>query len=60
MPMLTIYSYGLPLYSPLEATLLQLAYNNQTGPNVAFPIDYDVGCPNVTALEDIGVTSGFI
>ncbi|KAI1614311.1 putative carboxylesterase [Exophiala viscosa] len=51
-------AYGLPRYNPLGSTLLRLAYNNQTGPNTAFPAQYDATCPALTvlagALVDLG------
>jgi hypothetical protein len=53
------HSYGLPTYNPLKSTLLQLAYNNLTGPNTAFAAQYDIGCtidlPLMTALTKLGL-----
>jgi hypothetical protein len=51
-------SYGFPQYAPLNATLLQLAYDNKTGPNVAFPAEYDSGCASASALPDTLVGTG--
>ncbi|CAD6439808.1 c676aaa1-4651-4aa4-8ceb-bae45132be8a [Sclerotinia trifoliorum] len=41
-------NYGWPKYEPEKDTLIRLAYNNQTGINVANPSLYDADCP-VTA-----------
>ncbi|BCS26843.1 uncharacterized protein APUU_51554A [Aspergillus puulaauensis] len=38
------YEDGWPLYNPTEDTLVRLAYNNQTGANLARPYQYDKGC----------------
>jgi hypothetical protein len=46
-------SYGLPAYAPLKETLIRFAYNNQTGPNAAFPVEYDITCPTLTALTEL-------
>ena len=48
----------LPEYNPLGSTLLRLAYNNQTGPNTAFPAQYDATCPALTVLADALVDLG--
>lgn len=45
--------YGMPRYQPLGRTLMKLAYNNQTGPNPAFPVAYDALCPVATLLADL-------
>lgn len=37
-------SYGWPQYSANDSTLVRLAYNNQTGPNLAVGDEYDGGC----------------
>ncbi|EOO02143.1 putative carboxylesterase protein [Phaeoacremonium minimum UCRPA7] len=54
-----IANYGLPNYHPLRSTLLRLAYNNQTGPNVAYPAKYDIGCvvdgPLIEAVVGLGL-----
>jgi len=36
--------YGWPQYSPNTSTLIRIAYNNQTGPNLATGNMYDVDC----------------
>ncbi len=38
------YKGGWPQYSPFNPTLIRLAYNNVTGPNVALPEIYDSTC----------------
>ena len=54
-----LHSYGLPNYHPLRSTLLRLAYNNQTGPNAAYPAKYDIGCvvdgPLIEAVVGLGL-----
>lgn len=51
-PQSGLTEYGLPAYNPLGSTLLRLAYDNQTGPNTAFPAQYDITCPALTVLAD--------
>ena len=41
---LTKYGGGWPQYSPQTNSLIRLAYNNQTGINVAMGDAYDLGC----------------
>uniref|UniRef100_A0A093UYT6 Carboxylic ester hydrolase n=2 Tax=Talaromyces marneffei TaxID=37727 RepID=A0A093UYT6_TALMA len=36
--------YGFPQYNSQKSTLLQLGYNNQTGPQTALPSTHDTGC----------------
>jgi hypothetical protein len=38
------YEGGLPQWDPTKKTLVRLAYNNMTGTNLAFPIEYDAAC----------------
>jgi hypothetical protein len=45
--------YGFPAYNPLTNSLMQLAINNQTGPNPTLSAVYDTGCPVATLLEDL-------
>ncbi|CAK7219176.1 hypothetical protein SBRCBS47491_003757 [Sporothrix bragantina] len=58
-PVNGLTNYGLPKYNPLAATLLQLAYYNQTGPNTVNPAVYDIGCvidePLLGILEALGL-----
>lgn len=51
-------SYGLPRYAPSEATLLRLAYNNQSGPHAVLPSKYDEGCTVPTILTELLVELG--
>lgn len=51
-------NYGLPTYHPLKSTLLRLAYDNATGPNAAFPVQYDIGCVIDEPLADALVAVG--
>jgi cholinesterase len=37
--------YGWPTYTPNTTSLVRVAFNNQTGPNPAFPALYDRTCP---------------
>jgi cholinesterase len=46
---LTTYQDGWPMYSPTEHTLVQLAYNNQTGNNLAMGNAFDGTCTQVVA-----------
>jgi hypothetical protein len=39
-----LFRYGFPKYDPSEATLVRLAFNNETGPHLALPNDYETGC----------------
>lgn len=44
-------NYGWPKYEPEKDTLIRLAYNNQTGINVANPSLYDADCPVTAAAS---------
>ncbi|KAI1774826.1 putative carboxylesterase [Hypoxylon cercidicola] len=57
-PINGLTNYGLPTYNPLNSTLLRLAYDNTTGPNVAFPAEYDIGCVVAAPLADVLVNLG--
>jgi hypothetical protein len=48
--------YGFPQYHPLDATLLQLGYNDQTGPQAVLPSTYDTGCVLGTTLAELLLT----
>ena len=41
---LNSYQGGWPQYNPTGNTLIRLAYNNQTGTNLAMPVLYDAAC----------------
>jgi carboxylesterase type B len=41
---LSTYEGGWPKYDSTKETLVRLAYDNQVGPNLAFPMPYDEGC----------------
>lgn len=45
------YEDGWPLYNPTEDTLVRLAYNNQTGANLARPYQYDKGCNSTFPVD---------
>lgn len=38
---------GWPQWIPAKKTLVRLAYDNLTGTNLAFPMEYDAGCAGV-------------
>ncbi|KAL2074245.1 hypothetical protein VTL71DRAFT_8023 [Oculimacula yallundae] len=38
-------TFGWPKYDPSSKTLVRLAYQNRTGPNLGLPADYDFACP---------------
>lgn len=40
-------AYGWPRYDPTKETLIRLGYMNNTGPNVAFPGNYDSACGSI-------------
>lgn len=44
-------NYGWPKYDAAKDTLIRLAYNNQTGINVANPSIYDADCPVISAAS---------
>ncbi|KAF7874913.1 hypothetical protein EAF04_002087 [Stromatinia cepivora] len=44
-------NYGWPKYEPGKDTLIRLAYNNQTGINIANPSLYDADCPITAAAS---------
>lgn len=44
-------NYGWPRYEAGKDTLIRLAYNNQTGTNLANPSLYDAECPVVSAAS---------
>lgn len=44
---LTSYGGGWPQYSANDSTLIRLAYQNQTGTNLATGNSYDAGCATV-------------
>lgn len=50
-------SYGWPQYSANESTLVRLAYDNQTGPNLAVGDEYDSGCQAVASATTTSSTS---
>jgi cholinesterase len=59
---LKTYQGGWPEYNPTEETLIQLAFNNQTGTNPAFPVLYDAACSasfpvNTTGTETTNSTA---
>lgn len=47
---LSSYGGGWPEYSPSGNTLIRLAYNNMTGPNLAGGASYDTGCKETFSL----------
>lgn len=42
--------YTWPRYNPLNATLIRLAYNNETAASYVFPVTYDLACPVVETV----------
>lgn len=52
-PQTGLTDYGWPLYDPSQDTLVRLAYNNITGPNLINPRRYDADC----ALVNINSTN---
>lgn len=49
-PVNGLVAYGWPRYSTDASTLVRLAYNNQTGPNLAIGNQYDNGCKDVPVV----------
>lgn len=47
-------AYGWPRYDPSQDTLIRIAYENITGPNLINPRRYDADCPlvNVSSTDD--------
>jgi hypothetical protein len=56
-PLNGLVSYGWPRYSTSESTLVRLAYNNQTGPNLAIGNEYDTKCLGVPVVVSPNTTS---
>lgn len=50
-------SYGWPQYSADESTLVRLAYDNQTGPNLGIGNEYDGGCQAISAAATSTISS---
>ena len=52
-PVNGLNKYGFPQYSPLNASLVRLGYNNQSSPQAVFPVQYDFGCPTASLLVNL-------
>ncbi|KAK0728899.1 Alpha/Beta hydrolase protein [Lasiosphaeria miniovina] len=52
-----VIKYGWPQYSPDTSSLIRIAYNSQTGPNLATGNMYDIGCPGLGPAAPNGSSS---
>jgi carboxylesterase type B len=55
---LTNYGGGWPSYDVGKQTLVRLAYQNQTGTNLALGNTYDTSCPAIFAVSNNGSSNG--
>lgn len=50
---LTCSRYHWPHFNQKKQTLIRLAFNNEVGPNLGLPADYDYKCPIATYLGNV-------
>ena len=56
-PVNGLTKYGWPQYSPNTSSLIRIAYNNQTGPNLVTGNTYDIDCPGLGPAAPNGSSS---